>query len=67
MRVSIKTGKEINTAVTKIVQTSNGVLSIEILLGCIFKIVETKLIAPKVEENLAMYSEKTIKSIGWPL
>jgi len=54
-------------AVTGIDQIKNGILSTEIFLWYIFKIVEIKLIASKIEEIPAIWSEKIVRSIEGPL
>lgn len=63
------TGRDNNSkiAVIKIDHTKRGVLSIEKFLWCIFKIVEIKLIAPKIEDIPAIWREKIAKSTEGPL
>jgi hypothetical protein len=50
-------------AVTKMAHTDNGILSREIFLWCMLRIVEIKLIAPIIEDIPATCKEKMIKSI----
>jgi hypothetical protein len=54
-------------AVIRIAQTRRGILSIEKFLWCIFKIVEMKLIAPRIDDIPAICSEKIAKSTEGPL
>ena len=54
-------------AVIRIDQTNNGILSKDINLWCIFKIVEIKLIAPRIEDIPAIWREKIVKSTEGPL
>jgi len=58
------TGNEIisRIAVIKIDQGNKGIWLIFILLGIIFKIVQIKLIAPKIDEIPAKCNEKIVKS-----
>lgn len=49
-------------AVIKIDQGKSGIWLIFILLGIIFKIVQIKLIAPKIDEIPAKCNEKIVKS-----
>lgn len=54
-------------AVIRIAQTRRGTLSIRKFLWCILIIVEIKLIAPRIEDIPAMWSEKIVRSIDGPL
>lgn len=51
-----------NIAVIKIDQGNSGIWFNFILLGIIFKIVQIKLIAPKIDEIPAKWREKIVKS-----
>ena len=51
-----------STAVIKIDHGKRGIWLSFILLGIIFRIVQIKLIAPKIEEIPAKWSEKIVKS-----
>lgn len=64
-----KTGKERSSriAVIRIDQTNKGILSIEILVLCILRMVEIKLIAPRIEDIPAIWREKIVKSTEGPL
>lgn len=53
-------------AVIKMDHTNKGIFSIDRLIWCIFKIVEIKLIAPKIEDIPAICKEKIDKSIEGP-
>ena len=64
-----KTGRERSRriAVINTDQTNIGTLSILMEIRRMFKIVVIKLIAPKIEEAPAMWSEKITKSTEEPL
>jgi len=64
-----KTGNDVNMriTVTKMAQTNNAILSNETFLWCILRIVEIKLIAPKIEDIPAICKEIIVKSIEKPL
>jgi len=54
-------------AVMRIDQTKRGILSRDIDFRCIFKIVEIKLIAPRIEDISAIWRKKMIRSTEGPL
>lgn len=64
-----KTGRERSNKIAVIIidQAKRGSLSKEIFLWCIFKIVEIKLIAPKIEDIPAICKEKIDISTEGPL
>lgn len=63
------TGRERSNriAVIRIDQTNRGILSRVIFLWCIFKIVEIKLIAPRMDDIPAIWREKIERSTEGPL
>jgi len=64
-----KTGNDKSNRIAVIIidQTRRGILSIEKFLWCTFIIVKIKLIAPKIKNIPAIWSEKIDKSIEGPL
>jgi len=64
-----KTGNDKSNRIAVIIidQTRRGILSIEKFLWCTFIIVKIKLIASKIKDIPAIWSEKIDKSIEGPL
>ena len=64
-----RTGRDKSSriVVMRIDQTKRGILSRDIDFRCIFKIVEIKLIAPRIEDIPAIWREKIVRSTEGPL
>lgn len=62
------TGRESKSKIAVIIidQTKRGIFSIVKFLWCMFKIVEIKLIAPRIDDIPAIWREKIERSIEGP-